>query len=110
MDPAPRLLVVGCGGIGGVVMGGLLERGHAVTCVAKRDDITEALKSRGVTVRDERGQRTLRGDFEVLKDFPREGAFDVVLLAVQPNHVESAAKEAQPLLAPDGVVVCLQNG
>jgi 2-dehydropantoate 2-reductase len=40
---------------------------------------------------------------------PRE-TFDFVLLATQPPQVEDAARMALPLLAPDGRMVCFQNG
>jgi 2-dehydropantoate 2-reductase len=45
----------------------------------------------------------------VVREMPDE-TFDAVLLCTQPPQVEAAARIALPALAPDGVMVCLQNG
>ncbi|HYO53479.1 2-dehydropantoate 2-reductase [Archangium sp.] len=113
MDPAqtaPRVLVVGCGGIGGVILSRLLEGGWRVAAVARREEIARVLRTRGPVLRDEKGERTVRGDLEVFVQPPREGAYDFILLATPPNGVEAAARDTAHLLAPDGVMVVLQNG
>ncbi len=108
---APRLLVVGCGGIGGVVAATLLEQGYAVTCVAKRPDIAEALRMRGLELHDDAGTRLVRTEgLSVHEEPPKSGTFDFAFLAVQPTQVEDAARQALPLLAPGGAVVCFPNG
>ena len=71
---SPQLLVVGCGGIGGVVMAGLLEQGQRVTAVAKRPEITVALAQHGVRISDEHGTRAVRGELTALTDQLREVA------------------------------------
>ncbi len=109
-SPSPHVLVVGCGGIGGVVTAGLLEQGRRVTAVAKRPDIAEALRSQGLRLTDEHGTRTVRGELTALVEPPKEGAFDYALLAVQPTQVEEVARQVAPLLSPTGAVVCFQNG
>jgi 2-dehydropantoate 2-reductase len=108
--PAPRILVSGCGAIGGIILGGLLEQGRRVSCVAKRPEIAQALKTRGVKVRDEHSERTIAGELEVFTEVPKEGAYDYILLAMQPDAVEEAARAAADRLAPNGAMVCLQNG
>jgi len=113
MDPAqtvPRVLVVGCGGIGGVLMSRILEAGRRVAAVARREEIARVLQTRGPVLRDEKGERTLRGDLEVFVQPPREGAYDFILLATPPNGVEAAARDTAHLLAPDGAMVVFQNG
>ena len=113
MDPAqtaPRVLVVGCGGIGGVLLSRLLEAGHRVAAVARREEIARVLQTRGPVLRDETGERTVRGDLEVFVQPPREGAYDFILLATPPNGVEAAARDTAHLLAPDGAMVVFQNG
>ncbi|HEY0093386.1 MAG TPA: 2-dehydropantoate 2-reductase N-terminal domain-containing protein, partial [Archangium sp.] len=42
---APRILVVGCGGIGGVLLSRLLESGRKVSAVARREEIAQALRT-----------------------------------------------------------------
>ena len=113
MNPAqvePRVLVVGCGGIGGVLLSRLLEGGRKVAAVARREEIASVLRTRGPVLRDEKGERTLRGDLEVFVQPPREGPYDFILLATPPNGVEAAARDTAHLLAPDGAMVVLQNG
>jgi len=103
-----RLLVVGCGGIGGVIAATLAERGVPVACVA-RGPIAEAIRMRGFDLRDEAGRRFVRGPVEIHEEQP-PGPWDFVLLAVPPDRLEEAALPALPTLAPDGALVCLQNG
>ncbi|MFY0528580.1 ketopantoate reductase family protein [Archangium gephyra] len=113
MDPAqtaPRVLVVGCGGIGGVILSRLLEAGGKAAAVARREEIASVLRTRGLVLRDEKGERTIRGDLEVFVQPPREGAYDFILLATPPNGVEAAARDTAHLLAPQGAMVVLQNG
>lgn len=111
LEPSPtRILVVGCGGIGGVLTAGLLEQGLAVTVIAKRKDIADALDAQGLRITDENGTRTVRGDLLALEHPPASGAFDFALLAVQPTQVEEAAEQVGALLGAQGRVVCLQNG
>ncbi len=113
MNPAqtaPRVLVVGCGGIGGVILSRLMEGGQKVAAVARREEIARVLRTRGPVLRDEKGERTVRGDLEVFVQPPQEGAYDFILLATPPNGVEAAARDTAHLLAPDGAMVVLQNG
>lgn len=106
----PRLLVIGCGGIGGVLAANLVEQGHSPTCVTRRPEISEALRLRGFDLSDELGRRRVRGSFTCTESLPEEGAFDYIFLAVPPTALEAAGKQAASLLAPGGALVCLQNG
>lgn len=110
VDRKPRLLVVGCGGIGGVVAATLAEQGHRLTLVTRRAAISDAIRLGGFDLRDELGQRQVRGDVELVEELPTTGAFDYVLLAVPPTAAIEAATAAMPLLAEDGSLVCFQNG
>lgn len=106
---APRLLVVGCGGIGGVVAAHLLEQGHSVTALTTNPLIADAINEGGFRVRGEGSPGTVRGRaVRALDD--REAPFDYILLATQPPQVEEAARGALRHLAPTGAMVCLQNG
>lgn len=105
----PRLLVVGCGGIGGVVAAHLFEQGHDVTALTTNPQIADAINERGFRVRGDSSPGTVRG--RAVRSLP-EGVppFDFVLLATQPPQVEEAARSALPVLAPQGAMVCFQNG
>jgi 2-dehydropantoate 2-reductase len=105
----PRLLVVGCGGIGGVVAAHLLEQGHDVTALTTNPLIADAINVGGFRVRGEGGPGTVRG--QAMRALPKDAApFDYVLLATQPPQVEEAARSALAALAPRGAMVCFQNG
>lgn len=106
----PSVLVVGCGGIGGILAASLVELGVPVTCVTNSEAITRALNERGARVRDGEGDRVVSGMRAHAALPPGAGPFAYALLAVQPPQVEAVAREVAPLLADDGRVVCLQNG
>ncbi len=106
----PRILVVGCGAIGGVICGHLLELGQDVTPLTTNSGIAAALRERGIVVRGEEAPPVGK-PARVLEALDESVApFDYVLLATQPPQVEEAARTAAPWLAPDGRMVCFQNG
>jgi 2-dehydropantoate 2-reductase len=102
-----RLLVVGCGGIGGVVTALLTETGHDVTAYTTNATIADAVSRNGIQLRGDGAPRGVRA--RVVREMPDE-TFDVVLLCTQPPQVEEAARAALPALAERGAMVCLQNG
>lgn len=106
-----RILLLGCGGIGGVMAASLLERGEDVVCVTHNADVAEAIARRGLEVRFEGDVRRVAPPRRLAVDIPADaGPFDFVFLAMQPPQVMDAARAALPHLAPDGALVCLQNG
>jgi 2-dehydropantoate 2-reductase len=109
VSPYPRLLVVGCGGIGGIVAAHLFEQGHDVTALTTNPLIADAINERGFRVRGDGSPGTVRG--RAVRELPSGAApFDFVLLCTQPPQVEEAARNVLPLLAPQGRMVCFQNG
>jgi 2-dehydropantoate 2-reductase len=109
-EQAPRVLTVGCGGIGGVIAASLAEIGVEVSCATGNEAVAEALRGRGATLRDEKGRRVIRGLRAYVEAPESDGPFDFVLLATQPPQVEQAARKIAGLLGPEGRVVCFQNG
>lgn len=106
MNPQPRILVLGAGGIGGIVAATLTEVGCAVTAVSTNAAIRAAVDKSGYRVIDEGEERVVRG---WVSPAP-EGRYDLCVLATQPPNVEDAARTALPHLADDALVVVLQNG
>ncbi|WP_437569588.1 ketopantoate reductase family protein [Sorangium sp. So ce542] len=106
---APRLLVVGCGGIGGIIAAHLFEQSHDVTAFTTNPLIADAINAAGFRVRGEASPGTVRGR-AVRELGPDTRPFDYVLLATQPPQVEEAARSVVAHLAPTGAMVCLQNG
>ncbi len=106
---APRLLVMGCGGIGGIVAAHLVEQGHDVTALTTNALIADAVNEHGFRVRGDGSPGTVRG--HVARELPPNARpFDFVLLATQPPQLEQAVRQALPALAPRGAMVCFQNG
>jgi 2-dehydropantoate 2-reductase len=105
-----RVLIVGCGGLGGVVAGYLARAGHEVVIATSNDAIAGAITRDGLRVRT--ATRAFRARVAVLREpSGREvEPFETVLLATQPNQVEQATREILPRLADQGRVVCFQNG
>ncbi len=104
----PRVLVMGCGGIGGNVAGHLAELGTAVTGVTTNEAIFRAVRERGYRLRGDSGERAAPGRIEL--GVPPGETFDLIFLATQPPQVEEAAEMAQTALADDGAMVVFQNG
>jgi 2-dehydropantoate 2-reductase len=105
----PRILVVGCGGIGGIVAAHLFEQGHDVVALTQNPLIADAINSQGFRVRGDASPGTVRGR-TVRALEPGTLAFDYIILATQPPQVEEAARSVAAHLAPEGAMLCLQNG
>jgi 2-dehydropantoate 2-reductase len=106
MNPQPRILVMGAGGIGGIVAATLTEVGAAVTAVSTNPAIRAAVDQSGYRVLDDGEERAVRGFMAPVPD----GTYDLCILATQPPNVEEAALTARRHLADDAQVVVLQNG
>ncbi|MEZ6185855.1 MAG: 2-dehydropantoate 2-reductase N-terminal domain-containing protein [Planctomycetota bacterium] len=107
----PRILVVGAGGIGGVLAGTLLARGHRVEVLCRGADSANALEAHGFRLRGVDVPGDVRAPEAVVRGLEQaSGTYDYVLLATQPPDVEAAARSTAHLLAPGGRMVCLQNG
>lgn len=109
ISPAtPRILVIGCGAIGGTITAHLTEVGAEVTGVTTNEQIAAAVREHGFRVEDDGERRVVPGRIEV--GIPPGSRYDLVLLAIQPPQLEEAARAALPHLAEDGVMVVFQNG
>lgn len=104
-----RILVVGCGGIGGTVAAALCHQGHDVVPLTTNQAIADAINARGFRTRGEQSLGTVRGN-AVASLAADTAPFDYVLLATQPPQLEQAAREVVAHLADDGAMVVFQNG
>ncbi len=109
MSAQPRVLVVGCGGIGGVVAAHLAELGIDVCALSRNTAVVDSVTRRGFLLQGDGGRRAVPGR-AVTRLAESEAPFDYVLLATQPTDVEGAAQAVLPYLAADARVVCFQNG
>lgn len=105
---AERVLVVGCGGIGGTVLAHLAELGVDAHGLSRNHEVVRAAGANGLRLVGESEARTVRAPIH--SRVPAGQSFDYVLLATQPTDVEAAAGQVAEVLAPEGRVVCFQNG
>lgn len=109
----PRILLMGCGAVGGVIAGGLLHAGYHVELVTHNPTISHAIAEDGLRLTTPSGTRALPAAVcaDACPDLGGiDGRFDIILLAMKATGVEAAAAEIASRVAPDGVVVTLQNG
>jgi 2-dehydropantoate 2-reductase len=105
----PKVLLMGCGGIGGIMAAKLLEHGRDLFVVTHNPAIADAVNQHGLVVRDEDCEQVVSAC--AAAKLPSDaGPFDFVFLATQPPQVEDAARAALPTLAANGALVCFQNG
>lgn len=98
-----RVAVVGAGGVGGYFGGRLAQAGFDTTFFV-RGATLEALREKPLRV------ESLNGDFEVAVNTNPTGTFDAILMTVKTFQLAEAAEPLKPFLAPDSVVVPLENG
>lgn len=107
MTTAPKIMVVGLGGIGGIVAAHLMDAGYEVTGVSANAEVRRALAA-GFRVDGAGRSFTARG--KVVESPPPTARYDFVLLATQPPQVEAAARRHAGALAEQGAMVVFQNG
>ncbi|MEV4673056.1 2-dehydropantoate 2-reductase [Actinomadura sp. NPDC049382] len=102
-----RIAVVGCGAMGSVYAGRLASAGHDVLVVDRWAEHMAAIAEHGLLVSGPDGET--RVPVRAHTTPPRQPV-DLVVLAVKAADVETAALQARPLLAPETVVLTIQNG
>ena len=103
-----RVLIMGTGAVGSLYGGKLARAGHAVTFVARGENL-QALRHSGLTV------KSYQGDFHLERvhatDRPEDaGVCDLVLVCVKSYDTVVAARLMRPAVGPDTVLLSLQNG
>jgi 2-dehydropantoate 2-reductase len=103
-----NFLIVGCGAVGGVVAGHLIDQGANVTVTTTNDAVAKVVAEKGLAV------QTPERSFRVATPLPSapdaQDRFRYILLATQASRAEEAARVALPALADNGFMVVLQNG
>lgn len=103
-----RVAVVGAGGVGGIIGGLLARAGNEVAFVARGATLA-ALRERGLEVQSPRGEFRI-SPVEASDDPAALRPAEVVLVAVKGWQVKELAPRLAPLVAPDGLVLPLENG
>ena len=107
-----RVVMMGCGGIGGVVAARLTRAGVAVTPVTGNAEIAAALARDGYQIEEPTRERWQipANQTPLVSIKEARGLFDVCLIATKATTLPEAVRDALPFLTPDAVIVCLQNG
>src|ERR671937_323295 len=106
-----RIGIIGLGSIGGVMAARLLRSqrpGGEIALAAGRGKAAAAIRSGGLRIR---GEPPLDAPAPPLLGVAlAPGSYDLMLLCTRTDAIDAALAGAAPLLAPDGALVCLQNG
>jgi 2-dehydropantoate 2-reductase len=107
----PRVAVLGVGAVGSVVGGLLADGGHDITLIDQWPENVETIKRDGLRVSGTCGERLVHPPtLHIHEVQSMTEPFDVVLLAVKSYDTRWATELAAGYLAPEGVVMTLQNG
>jgi len=101
-----RYLVMGAGALGSV-FGGLLQHSGRSVAFIGRGAHFEHITTRGLTIEG------IWGEFQVGPVAPQQAAsdrYDVILLCVKSFHTREACRRVKGLLAPQGLIISVQNG
>lgn len=105
--PPTRIAVMGAGAVGCYYGGMLARAGHRVTLIGRAQHV-QAIESEGLRLEATRFDERVR-----LSASTEPGAVQgaqLVLFCVKSSDTESAGLQVRPHLAPDALVLCLQNG
>jgi 2-dehydropantoate 2-reductase len=109
-----RVVVIGCGAIGGTLTAHLTRAGVDVTPVCGNAEVAEAIAGGGLRTVELDGSRQqvqpARPPLVSLAQRPAGPPFDLCLLAVKSTTLHDALVDAAPHLGPATPVLCLQNG
>ncbi len=102
------ITVVGAGAIGGTIGAYLDDAGYDVTLVDASTKHVSTIRKEGLRITGARGDRTFHPCAILAEDL--RGPLGPTLLCVKGHFTERAVQDLEPLLAPDGYIVSLQNG
>ena len=105
---AEKILVWGAGAIGGTVAAYLRRAGLDITVTDANAAHVRAIRERGLAITGP--IETFTQPLPALTPDEVAGVWDTIFLCVKALHTEAAARQIEPRLAVDGVVVSLQNG
>lgn len=103
-----KVCVVGTGAIGGLLGARLAHVGHSVSLLARGAQLA-AIQRHGLKLIQD-GESLLVKNAHATDNIAQLGCHDVVLLAVKSHQIAALAAQLPNLLAPNGVLVTLQNG
>lgn len=103
-----KVCIFGVGAVAGVAGARMARGGVKGLSFIARGAHLDAIRSKGLTVRDASGEWTV--DVHATDDTAALGAQDVVIMGLKAHTVAPALPQIAPLLGPDTVVVHTVNG
>ncbi len=110
-EKGPRIAFLGTGAQGASIAADFALAGLDVTFIDQWPDHIEAIRKNGITVN--LPERTINAKVTALhlcQIAEVKGHFDLVFLVVKAYDTKWACEMIKPVLAPDGLIVGLQNG
>ena len=106
-----RILIVGIGALGGTIATRAKHAGLSIRLAARNTDSANILRRSGLRVSGIGGEvRVDAIEVAALEDYAKEERFDLILLATKAQDALDAAPCLVDLLAPEGVILPIQNG
>ena len=106
-----QILIVGIGALGGTIAARAIRTGLPVRLAARNTDSAKALRRSGLRVSGIGGEvRADVIDVAAVEDHGKGDQFDLILLATKAQDTLDVAPRVLRLLAPDGVMLPIQNG
>jgi 2-dehydropantoate 2-reductase len=106
---APPILIAGAGAIGSV-MGGMLRRANRSVAMLGRETHLEKISREGLRITGLFGDHRVDGFTLASEPAQLGGPFDLILLTVKSYDTQAMCDRIGRLLAPDGLIVSMQNG
>lgn len=105
-----KIGILGAGALGCAMGGVLTEAGHEVWLINRNPEQVEALNSRGLVLRSDGVDRTVRVHAATTAQGVAGRTVELVIVLVKSFHTAQAMQAATSLLGPDTGVLSLQNG
>lgn len=103
-----RIGIIGSGSLGSVLGGLLIEAGFNTIMVERDEDEVKLVTENGFWLEGVSGERTIRANIVSLNsEIP---SVDLAIVVVKSYDTRDATQTLRNILAPDGVVLTLQNG
>jgi 2-dehydropantoate 2-reductase len=103
----PKVAVVGAGAVGGY-FGGMLARAGAPVVLIGRPLFVDAVKQNGLALYTLSFNETVKA--EAASEIEAARGADIVLFCVKTTDTAETSRSLVPLLAPNAIVVSMQNG
>jgi 2-dehydropantoate 2-reductase len=104
-----KVCIYGAGAVGGLIAAGLARSGHDV-CVVARGRHLDAIRQRGLEVRDRASAKVQTQALKADSDPAKLGPQDYVVVAVKAQSLPEVAERIGPLVGPDTSIITAMNG